>query len=154
MELISGRVGLDGAPSIVVSLCGGQVVGRRVRWFMGVRNRVWGRTLTFATAAVAAGALVTQVAVAQPLPQYHYTGGIWSPSALAATKSVPVHPLKATSGKAELAKGQLPLAVYQAKAPVWPAVGVGTASLTSTATAASVASAAATAKSGRAAADS
>ncbi len=151
MELISGRVGLDGAPSIVVSLCGGQVVGRRVRWFMGVRNRVWGRTLTFATAAVAAGAVVTQVAVAQPLPQYHYTGGIWSPSALAATKSVPVHPLKATAGKAELAKGQLPLAVYQAKAPVWPAAGVGTASLTSAATAAS---AAATAKSGRAAADS
>ena len=96
------------------------------RWFATVRYRMWRRGLSVATATVAIGALTVPLAVAQQIPQYHYTGSVWSPGALPATSSVPVHPLGSVPAKAVLTKGQKPITGYTPSAPVWPAASTGT----------------------------
>ena len=117
---------------------GSQAVGVVVarsgrRWFASARYRLWQRSLTLATTTVVVGAMVAPMAVAQQLPQPHYTGKLWSPVPLQTTKSVPVHPLAAGAAKLPLAKDQKPLATYAVAKPAWPAASTSTVSLTTAA---------------------
>jgi RHS repeat-associated protein len=108
----------------------------RLREFMGARCRVWTRTLTTVTAAVAVGALVAPAAVAQQLPQYSYAGEVWSPYRLPGGTSVPVHAVAGNHTAPQLTKGQKPLDQYMAGSPTWPAAGSATVSLTAAGSAA------------------
>jgi hypothetical protein len=78
-------------------------------------------------AVVCAVGLVCSMAAAIP-PPYHYTGKIWSPSALPATHSVPGHPLVLDrKGPVKLKEPGVPAVAYRPKAVAWPAAGSGSA---------------------------
>ncbi|QMU68363.1 polymorphic toxin-type HINT domain-containing protein [Streptacidiphilus sp. P02-A3a] len=79
---------------------------------------------------VAVSAMVAPAAVAQEIPQYHYSGKLWSPFPLPVTKSVPVHNLGDGRTSLALGKGDKPLKTYAAAAPAWPSAGSATVSLT------------------------
>jgi hypothetical protein len=126
--------------------------GKR-RWFMTVQHRIWGRTLTGATAAAALLALLAPDAVAQGVGtgpyhigqgadtdegrqepgKYRFKGTVWNPKSLPDTPSVGSHSLQPRTTARVKAQKALPR--YRAATPTWPAVGTSTLSLTRSATA-------------------
>jgi RHS repeat-associated protein len=124
------------------------VSGKR-RWFASVRYRLWGGTLTAATALAAALALVTPAAVAQGVVTgspdfsgdvsasghagpYHFKGKVWNPKPLPATPVVGSHPLRPST--VVHPRGDKALGSYRAAVPAWPRSGASTVSLIPTAT--------------------
>jgi RHS repeat-associated protein len=107
-------------------------VGDKRRWFASVQYRIWGRTLTLATAAIALLALLVPVAVAQGVVgPYHFKGVVWRPKTLPKTPAVGSHSLRRPS--AVNGKGYKALARYRVARPVWPQAGTRTVALTRTA---------------------
>jgi len=102
----------------------------RHRWFVGVRHRVFGRTVTVATAATVVLALTVPIAAAQSGTGYQFTGAVWNPKALPVTPTVSGHPLAAAGAGHPKISQQL--SNYHAAAPQWPAAGTSTVALTRT----------------------
>jgi len=100
--------------------------GRRHR-IPGQRHRVWGRTVTTATVAIAVLGLVAPLATAQSVTGYQFHGSVWNPKALPSTPAVGSHKLTPTASKHPT--GYQALSSYQASAPKWPAAGTSTVSL-------------------------
>ncbi|QUW84476.1 ricin-type beta-trefoil lectin domain protein [Streptomyces mirabilis] len=120
---------------------------------MTVQHRIWGRTLTGATAAAALLALLAPDAVAQGVGigpyhigqgadtdegrqepgKYRFKGTVWNPKSLPDTPSVGSHSLQPRTTARVTAQKALPR--YRAATPTWPAVGTSTLSLTRSATA-------------------
>jgi RHS repeat-associated protein len=74
-----------------------------------------------------ATAMVCSMAAAIP-PAYHFTGKIWSPSALAAAHSVPGHPLvPARTTPLRLKEPGVAAVPFRPKPVTWPAAGSGVA---------------------------
>ncbi|GAA3788283.1 hypothetical protein GCM10022403_023450 [Streptomyces coacervatus] len=103
----------------------------RPRWFASVQYRIWGRTLTLATAAIALLALMVPVAVARgSIGPYHFKGTVWNPKALPKTPAVGSHKLHRST--AAHPKGYKAVTRYRVTKPVWPQAGTKTVGLTRT----------------------
>ena len=98
---------------------------------MDVQRRVWGRTAAVATTLFAVAALCVPMAVAQDATGSQASAKIWHPKALPSAPVVAGHPLAATTPTGH-AKGNKPLAGYQAATPQWPTAGSVTVALTRT----------------------
>jgi RHS repeat-associated protein len=115
-------------------------VSGRPRWFASVQYRIWSRTLTLATAALALLALLVPTAVAQgSIGPYRFKGTVWNPKTLPKTPAVGSHALHQPT--AVHPKGYKAVRRYRAVKPVWPTAGTKTVSLTHTIGSGSTASA-------------
>lgn len=109
----------------------GLQVSGRPRWFASVQYRIWGRTLTLATAAIALLALLAPMAVAGgSIGPYRFKGTVWNPKTLPKTPTVGSHTLHRSP--AAHPKGYKAVTRYRVTNPVWPKAGTKTVGLTRT----------------------